>query len=220
MDNTPSLLTLPVGPLQVNCYVLGCPRTRQAIVIDPGDNVGAIQDALARHNLTPTRILATHGHFDHLLACRALRAATAATFHLHPADQPLVAAMQRTALAWLGRDPGEPPAIDGELVAGEIVQVGDIALEVRHTPGHSPGSVTLIDHAGRRAFTGDALFAGSVGRTDLPGGSARQLLLSIRTQILILPDDYAVLAGHGGPSSVGLERQSNPFLAPGADDWE
>jgi hydroxyacylglutathione hydrolase len=216
------LTTLPVGPLQVNCFVLGCERTRQAIVIDPGDNPPAILAALGRHDLTLTRILATHAHFDHLLACRALQDATGAPLYLHPGDRPLVAAMRKTALAWLGRDPGEPPAVDGDLLPGETVRVGDIALEVRHTPGHSPGGVTLVDHTGRRAFTGDALFAGSVGRVDLPGGNAHQLLAGLREQILSLPDDYAVLSGHGPETTVGEERRSNPFLTSpyDGDDWQ
>ena len=118
-------------------------------------------------------------------------------------------------MAWLGYDPGPPPDITGDMAPGETIRAGDIALEVRHTPGHSPGSVTLVDHACRRAFTGDALFAGSIGRTDLPGGDMRTLLGSIRAQILSLPDDYAVLSGHGEASTVGDERRGNPFLARG-----
>ena len=118
-------------------------------------------------------------------------------------------------MAWLGYDPGPPPDITGDLTPGETIRAGDIALEVRHTPGHSPGSVTFVDHVGRRAFTGDALFAGSIGRTDLPGGDMRTLLASIRSQILTLPDDFAVLPGHGEASTVGDERRGNPFLARG-----
>lgn len=206
------IITLPVGALQVNCYVLGCERTGQAIVIDPGDNASTILAALQRHNLRLARILATHAHFDHLLACRDLQEATAAPFYLHSADRPLVAAMRRTCMAWLGYDPGEPPVIHGDLTPGDIVQVGEIALEVRHTPGHSAGGVTLVDHAGRHAFTGDALFQGSIGRTDLPGGNLHTLLASIRTQILTLPDDTTVLSGHGPATTVGRERRKNPFL--------
>ncbi len=118
-------------------------------------------------------------------------------------------------MAWLGYDPGPPPDITGDLTPGETIQAGAIALEVRHTPGHSPGSVTLVDHLGHRAFTGDALFAGSIGRTDLPGGDMRTLLASIRSQILTLPADFAVLPGHGEASTVGDERRGNPFLARG-----
>lgn len=206
------LETLPVGMLAVNCYILGCARTRQAVVIDPGDRAGAILSVLARHGLALNRILTTHGHFDHLLAVRALSEQTGAPFYIHRAERPLVAAMGRTCRSWLGYDPGEPPAIAGDLTPGELVQVGDISLEVRHTPGHSPGSVTFVAHSGRSAFTGDALFAGSIGRTDLPGGDLRTLLAAIRGQILSLPDDYAVLPGHGEASTVGEERLNNPFF--------
>lgn len=210
--NEVTVYTLPVGALQVNCYILGCPRTRLAVAIDPGDNASQILNTLKRYGLKLDRILATHAHFDHLLAAHDLQVATGAPFYLHPADRPLVAAMRRTCRAWLGYDPGEPPTIRGDLIPGESVEVGDIRLEVRHTPGHSPGGVTLVDHPGRRAFTGDALFAGGIGRTDFPGGSLQTLLASIRTQILTLPDDYAVLSGHGPATTVGEERRTNPFL--------
>jgi hydroxyacylglutathione hydrolase len=204
--------TLPVGMLQVNCYVLGSETTREAVVIDPGDQASEILATARRDGLNVTRILGTHAHFDHVLACRQLQEATAAPFYLHEGDLPVLATMQRTCQAWLGYDPGEPPAVTGYLAPGDVVEVGEIRLEVRHTPGHSPGSVTLVDHAGRRAFTGDALFAGSIGRTDLPGGNLNTLLSSIREQILTLPDDYAVLSGHGEASNVGAERRTNPFL--------
>ena len=115
-------------------------------------------------------------------------------------------------MAWLGYDPGDPPTITGFLAPGEVVEVGEIRLEVRHTPGHSPGGVTLVDHANRRAFTGDALFAGSIGRTDFPGSNLKTLLGGIRKEILSLPDDYEVLSGHGPASTVGVERRGNPFL--------
>ncbi len=206
------LETLTVGMLEVNCYVLGCERTRRAVVIDPGDEAPAILRALQQHDLTLDRILATHAHFDHLLGCRPLQEATGAPLYVHSADRPLVAMMQRSCMAWLGYDPGEPPAITGDLTAGEVMRVGDIALEVRYTPGHSPGGVTLVEHATRRAFTGDALFAGSVGRVDLPGGDGQTLIASIDVQILSLPDDYVVLPGHGPATTVGQERRTNPYL--------
>ncbi|MGC8781047.1 MAG: MBL fold metallo-hydrolase [Anaerolineae bacterium] len=206
------LETLPVGALEVNCYVLGCERTRQAVVIDPGDNARAIQAVLQRHGLTLAAILATHAHFDHVLAGRPLQRATAAPFYLHPAERPMLEMMQRMTMAWLGYDPGEPPTVDGDLVPGRPISFGAETLEVRFTPGHSPGSVTLVHHAGRRAFTGDALFAGGVGRTDLPGGHAPTLLASIREQILTLPGDYAVLPGHGPATTVEEEALNNPFL--------
>ncbi|MEJ5197514.1 MAG: MBL fold metallo-hydrolase [Anaerolineae bacterium] len=206
------LETLSVGALEVNCYILGCERTRQAVVIDPGDNARAIQAVLARHHLAPVAILATHAHFDHILAGRPLQRATGAAFYLHPAERPMLEAMQRMTMAWLGYDPGEPPIVDGDLIPGQPICFGEEVLEVRFTPGHSPGGVTLVHHAGRRAFTGDALFAGGVGRTDLPGGHAPTLLASIREQILTLPGDYVVLPGHGPATTVEEEALNNPFL--------
>jgi glyoxylase-like metal-dependent hydrolase (beta-lactamase superfamily II) len=211
------LETIPVGALQVNCYLLGCAQTRQAVVIDPGDNAPAIQAALRKHGLALTAILATHAHFDHVLAGRPLQEATGAPFHLHPAERPLLAALRGMTRAWLGYDPGDPPQVSGELTPGQPVGFGEEMLEVRATPGHSPGSVIFIHHASRRAFTGDALFAGGIGRTDLPGGDLRILLAAIRSQILTLPDDYAVLSGHGFASTVGEERQGNPYLVE--DGW-
>lgn len=211
------LETIIVGALQVNCYLLGCAQTRQAVVIDPGDNAGALQAALRKHDLTLASILVTHTHFDHVLAARALQEATAAPFYLHPAERPILATMRRMTMAWMGYDPGEPPQITGELAPGQPVAFGAETLEVRATPGHSPGGVTFIHHPSRRAFTGDALFAGGIGRTDLPGGDLQVLLAAIRSQILTLPDDYAVLSGHGFASTVGEERQGNPYLVE--DGW-
>jgi glyoxylase-like metal-dependent hydrolase (beta-lactamase superfamily II) len=205
------LETLIVGALQVNCYLLGCEQTRRAVVIDPGDSARAIQAVLRRHNLTVDRIVVTHGHFDHLLAAHPLQEATGAPFFIHEGDAPLLEMMQRTSMAWLGYDPGSPPQVSGYLQPGDVIEVGEIALELRATPGHSAGGVTLVDYAGRRAFTGDALFRGSIGRTDLDGDFPT-LLDSIRSQILTLPDDFAVLSGHGPATTVGEERETNPFL--------
>jgi glyoxylase-like metal-dependent hydrolase (beta-lactamase superfamily II) len=203
---------IEVGELQVNCFVLGCKQTRQAIVVDPGDNAGDIQAALRKHGLALSAIVATHAHFDHIMAAAALQAATGAPFLVHPADRPLVLALQQATQMWLGIDPGKPPDISGELSAGQTLTFGQESLEIRATPGHSPGGITLVHHAGRRALTGDALFAGSIGRTDLPGGDLQQLLASIRSEIMSLPDDYMLLPGHGPATTVGRERVSNPFL--------
>jgi hydroxyacylglutathione hydrolase len=201
-----------VGALETNCYVLGCERSRQAIVIDPGDDASEILGVLYRHHLSLERMIVTHAHFDHLLAARPLQQATGAPLYLPTADRPLLAAMQRTAIAWIGRDPGEPPDVHGDIVLGATLLCGDLSLEVRGTPGHSPGGVVFVDHGGRQAFTGDTVFAGSIGRADLPGGNERVLLESIRSQVLSLPDDYALMPGHGPSSTVMEERVSNPFL--------
>lgn len=215
------LETVVVGLLDVNCYVLGCERTRKAVVIDPGDDVADILAALRRHDLAVEGIIATHGHFDHVLAARPLQEATRAPFYLHPADRFLLGGMRRTSLSWTGRDPGEPPETVADLTPGETLRIGDLTLTVRPTPGHSPGGVTLVDEKARWVFTGDALFAGSIGRWDLPGGDLEVLLRGIREQILTLPDDYVVLPGHGPRSTVGAERRGNPALAgpPPFDFW-
>ncbi len=207
--------SIAVGALQVNCYILGCEQTRQAVVIDPGDNPRAILATLRKNELVLARILATHAHFDHVLAARSLQEATGAPFYLHPDERLVLDLVRRMTTAWMGYDPGEPPRIDGDLALGQPVSFGDETLEVRFTPGHSPGGVTFVHHASRRAFTGDALFAGSIGRTDLPGGDLETLLVSIRAEILTLPDDYAVLSGHGPASTVGVERVTNPYLTTG-----
>ena len=206
------LETVAVGALETNCYVLGCERTRQAIVIDPGDDASEILAVLRRLGLNLERMVVTHAHFDHLLAARPLHEETGAPLYVPPADRPLFAAMRRTAIAWIGRDPGELPEIHGDVVLGATLLAGDLSLEIRGTPGHSPGGVVFVDHGGHRAFTGDTVFAGSIGRADLPGGNEKVLLESIRSQILSLPDDYALLPGHGPSSTVLEERVSNPFL--------
>ena len=204
--------TIVVGALQVNCYLLCSESTGIAMVIDPGDEPDVILAAAKARDCRIAQLILTHAHFDHLLAARALQTETGAPLLMAAADRPVLQGQRGTTQAWLGFDPGEPPVVDGDLVAGEQISAGEIVLEVLATPGHSPGGVSLIDHAHRVAFTGDSLFAGSIGRTDLPGGSLETLLASIRDQLLTLPDDYAVLPGHGPSSTVGEERRSNPFL--------
>jgi glyoxylase-like metal-dependent hydrolase (beta-lactamase superfamily II) len=206
------LETIVVGLLETNCYVLGCELTRRAIVIDPGDDPSDILGVLGRHRLSLERVVATHAHFDHWLAVRALQEATGAPFYLSAADRPLLETQRLTTFSWIGRDPGEPPEVHGDIVPGEAVVVGELSLEVRSTPGHSPGGITFVDHGGRRAFTGDTVFSGSIGRTDLRGGNMEVLLDSIHSQILALPDDYLLLPGHGPGSTVLEERTSNPYL--------
>jgi hydroxyacylglutathione hydrolase len=207
--------TMVVGQLEVNCYLLACERTQLAIVIDPGDEAPAILAELERGGLHVVGIVATHGHFDHVMAARPLQEATGAPFSLSAADGPLLAAMGPWARVFLGREPGPPPDVQSELAAGDSIEFGDEALEVRATPGHSPGSVTLVDRRGKRAFTGDALFAGAIGRTQSEA-EHQELLRSIWQQIMTLPDDFTVWPGHGPATSVGEQRLSNPFLQPGS----
>jgi hydroxyacylglutathione hydrolase len=148
-----------VGPLQCNCYVVGDPETRRAIVIDPGGDASELTSALAEQNLTVTAIVATHAHFDHILAAEELRAATGAPFLLHDADRPLLDWVQESARLFLGREIGPPPEVDTSAAEGDRIRVGAVELEVVHTPGHSPGSVSLV--APEAVFTGDTLFASS-----------------------------------------------------------
>ena len=207
--------TIPVGALQVNCYVLGCETTRQAIVIDPGDEAEAILAALDQHGLTLTRILATHGHFDHLLACRELQERTGAPFYLHPADRPLVATLRRTCMAWLGYDPGPPPDITGDLTPGETIQAGDIALEVRHTPGHSPGSVTFVDHPAAVRSPATRCSPARSAAPICPAATCARCSPASGPRSSVCPMTTPCLPGHGAASTVGDERRGNPFLAHG-----
>lgn len=208
---------LVVGMLQVNCYVLGCETTGQGIVIDPGGNASAILDLIKRLELEIVGIANTHAHFDHVLAVEEVRSATKAPFWLHREDEPVLAEGRELVKLWLGFDPGPMPEVDDYLEEGKPVRFGKQSLEVRHAPGHSPGSVLLIHHETRRVFTGDVLFAGGVGRFDFPRSSGSVLWRSLQEQVLSLPDDYAVHPGHGPSTTIGRERRSNPYLQPGME---
>lgn len=209
--------SLVVGMLQVNCYVLGCPSTGEGIVIDPGGNAGQVIDLVKRLDLKIVAIPNTHGHFDHVLAVDEVRTATGAPFWLHQADVPVMQAGQEMVKLWLGYDPGPMPAVDAFVRAGDVIRFGQQELQVRWAPGHSPGSVLYLHQASGQVFSGDVLFAGSVGRFDFPASDGPTLLRSIREQLLTLPDDTIVYPGHGPATTVGRERRSNPFLQPGAE---
>jgi glyoxylase-like metal-dependent hydrolase (beta-lactamase superfamily II) len=209
--------SIVVGPLQVNCYVLGCEETGEGIVIDPGDSGSQIADLIRRLGLKIVAIPNTHAHFDHVLAVDEVRQATGAPFWLHAADEPVLARGRDMVRMWMGFDPGPMPQVDSHVEAGHPVHFGNQELEVRLAPGHSPGSVVYVHHASRRAFVGDVLFADSVGRFDFPGSDGPTLLRSIQDQLLSLPDDYTVYPGHGPATSIGRERRRNPYLQPGAD---
>lgn len=209
--------SIVVGMLQVNCYVLGCEETGEGVVIDPGDFGGRILDLIKQLRLKIVAIPNTHAHFDHVLAVDEVRTATAAPFWLHQDDEPVLARGREMVKLWMGYDPGPMPKVDGHIEAGSQIRFGRQELEVRLAPGHSPGSLVFVHHASRRAFVGDVLFAGSVGRFDFPGSDGPALLRSIREQLLSLPDDYAVYPGHGPATTVGRERRRNPYLQPGAE---
>ncbi|PLX88191.1 MAG: MBL fold metallo-hydrolase [Desulfuromonas sp.] len=201
--------TLVVGPLQVNCYLLGCPQTLRAAIIDPGGDVTMILDRLKRHGLTLDYVINTHGHFDHVGGNRDLLAATEAKLLIHDADRSLLQQAEQHAAVY-GLSTVSSPEPDCCLVEGDTLTVGQLSLDIYHTPGHSPGGVCLLcqDHL----FCGDTLFAGSVGRTDLPAADHQTLIDSIRSKILSLPDDTIVHPGHGPDSRVGDEKRHNPFL--------
>ena len=203
---------LTVGLLQENCYIFGCSRTRRAVIIDPGDNARAILRVVDQQALTVEKIINTHAHFDHVMAVNAIRSATDAPFYLHRADLPVLHEMPERVRLWLDMeaDPVDDP--DDFLEHGQIITVGDEELEVRFTPGHAPGHVVFVHHAGRQVFAGDTLFQGSIGRYDLPGADGPTLLCSIREQLLSLPDDYVVYPGHGGATTIGEERMYNPYV--------
>lgn len=203
-----------VGPLACNCYVVGDPETRQAIVIDPGGDASDLAAAISEQRLTVTSIVATHAHFDHILAAEELRSLTGAPVLMHRDDRPLLGWMQESGLLFLGMDVGPPPEIDTEVAEGDSLVAGSASLEVLHTPGHSPGSVSLLGTD--NVFAGDTLFAGSVGRFDLPGGDGETLDRSIRSRLLVLADDMMVRPGHGPSTTVGRERTTNPFVGEGS----
>lgn len=201
-----------VGPLQCNCVVIGDEQTRQAIVVDPGDEVERIFDILRRHELTVSAILATHAHIDHVGALAALKALTGAPAMIHEADVPLYEGLAEQA-AWLGVPTPNTTVLDRCLEEGQRFTVGRYGLQVVHTPGHSPGSVSFVlDDETPIVLSGDTLFAGSIGRTDLWGGSFDEIMKSIRMKLMRLPDGVIVIPGHGPRTTIGTERASNPFL--------
>jgi hydroxyacylglutathione hydrolase len=207
---TAVLFERAVGPLACNCYFVGDPATKEVIVIDPGGDADQLTEALAEDHLRVTAIVATHAHFDHIIAGERLRALTGAPFYLHDDDVPLLDWMQTSGRLFLGVDLPPPPEVDRSAPEGEILTAGVAQLEVLHTPGHSPGSITLV--ADDAIFSGDTLFAGSVGRTDLPGGDTATLLRAIRERLFVFDDDLPVYPGHGPHTTIGEERRFNPFV--------
>lgn len=199
-----------VGPLACNCYIVGDRDTKTAIVIDPGGEADELAEMIASQGLTITAIVATHAHFDHIIGAERLRALTGAPFIMHKADEPLLPWMQESGRMFLGVDLPAPPSIDTPAGEGDRLVAGTAELGVIHTPGHSPGSISLL--ADGALFSGDTLFAGSIGRTDLPGGDGRALLDAVRTKLFTLDDDLPVYPGHGPPTTLAAERASNPFV--------
>ncbi len=202
---------LPVGPLQCNCSIIGDDSTHEGMVIDPGDEIEEVLAIIARHHLQIKQIVVTHAHLDHVGGAKKLRAATGAPILLNQNDQELLTMLDVQA-GWLGMDDPGKVDIDQNAHDGDVVKTGLIAATVMHTPGHTEGSICLYFPSEKKLIAGDTLFAGSIGRTDLPGGSMRKILRSIHEKVLTLSDETIVVPGHGPTTTIGEERESNPFL--------
>ncbi len=203
---------LPVGPLQCNCSVVGDETSREAMVIDPGDNIDDVLVLVRKHNLRVKQIVITHAHIDHVGGAMKLRAATSAPILLNQNDYALLKMLDMQA-AWVGMPAPGKVEIDESLDRGDTVNAGVHTASVLHTPGHTEGSICLYFPAEKKLIAGDTLFAGSIGRTDLPGGSFRKIMDSLHSTVLALPDETVVVPGHGPLTTIGEERESNPFLA-------
>lgn len=204
---------LSVGPLQVNCFVVACQRTREAMVIDPGEDGPRILQLAESNGYQVKKIVNTHGHFDHIGANQPVKEATGAVLMMHEADLPLLQNARNHAQAY-GLTVSPSPDPDKFLNEGDVFSVGEQSFSIFHVPGHSPGSICLLSDG--HLFVGDVLFAGSVGRTDLPGGDFDALIEGVREKLFRLPADTIVHPGHGPDTTIGREKQMNPFVGDGA----
>jgi glyoxylase-like metal-dependent hydrolase (beta-lactamase superfamily II) len=202
---------IPVGMLQCNCSIFGDETTREAVVIDPGDQIEDIQAILERHQLTVKAIVITHAHIDHIGGAAKLKAATNAPVYMNANDQDLYDHLDMQA-AWLGTRTPARTSIDTPAREGDSIALGETPFHVIHTPGHTQGSISLWIPAENKLIAGDTLFRDSIGRTDLPGGDGRQILQSIHTKLMTLPEDAVVVPGHGPNTTIGREKERNPFL--------
>jgi hydroxyacylglutathione hydrolase len=206
------IVKFALGLLQTNCFIIGDTETYDAIVIDPADRAPVIQQAARNEGWTIREILATHGHFDHIMASARLKELTGAPFRLHQRDLPLVRTMTQQVRRWF--DIAVPPAArpDGFVDEGDVITAGGIKLDVLYTPGHSPGHVSYVLRSENVVFCGDCLFFSGIGRTDLPDSDFDTLMQSIIHKLLPLGDGFAVAPGHMRNTTIGYERQNNPFL--------
>jgi len=202
---------LPVGPLQCNCSVIGDETTHEAMVIDPGDDIDDIVAIIDEHKLQVKQIVITHAHIDHVGGAMKLRAKTGAPILLNQNDYALLKMLDVQA-SWLGMKPPGAVEIEAALSHDETLQAGNLKASVLHTPGHTEGSVCLYFPAEKMLIAGDTLFQRSIGRTDLPGGSFEKIIRSLHDRVLTLPDETKVIPGHGPSTTIGEEREENPFL--------
>ncbi|NOZ87872.1 MAG: MBL fold metallo-hydrolase [Deltaproteobacteria bacterium] len=207
------LESLETGPLAVNCYIIGDDAGHEAVVVDPGGNVSDIKSVLARNELVPKLIINTHAHFDHVGGNKELSESydPHLPIAIHPAEAGLITQLENMASMFGVRLENSPPA-ERMLKEGDIIRVGVIELQVLETPGHSSGSISLVVKGEDMVIVGDLLFAGSIGRTDFPGGDLDTLLANVKEKIFTLGDDVKVLPGHGPATTVGRERRFNPFF--------
>jgi hydroxyacylglutathione hydrolase len=205
--------TLAVGPIQANCFILGCEDTLEAVVIDPGEEGDRILQAVADSNLTVKYIINTHGHMDHVSANKRIHEVTGAPIFIHALDAPMLDQVANSAAAW-GLKADNSPAPERKLQDGDEITFGKITLSVIHTPGHTLGGISL--YAKDDVFVGDTLFAGSIGRTDFPGGSFETIKESIQQKLFTLGDDVRVHTGHGPTTTIGQEKRHNPFVGENA----
>ena len=222
------LAGFPAGPWVTNCYVVATGPGAECVVIDPGqDAVAGVAQVVREHRLKPVAVLVSHGHLDHMWCVAPVAGTHDATAYVHPADRHLLSdpvagiSAEMAGMLLGGRHEFAEPDEVVELTDGQRVTLAGLDLVVDHTPGHTPGSITFrtpydepASGVSQLMFSGDLLFAGSVGRTDLPGGDHQQLLRSLEEKVLTLPDDVVVLPGHGGQTSIGQERATNPYLRP------
>jgi len=202
---------LPVGPLQCNCSVIGDETTREAMVIDPGAEIENVLALVRKHNLQVKQIVITHAHIDHVGGAMKLRAATGAPILLNQNDYELLKMLDVQA-SWIGVAPPGKVDIDQSIGHADTIKAGSLTANVLFTPGHTEGSVCLYFPSEKILIAGDTLFAGSIGRTDLPGGSFEKIIDSLHEKLLTLPDDTVVTPGHGSQTTIGRERETNPFL--------
>jgi glyoxylase-like metal-dependent hydrolase (beta-lactamase superfamily II) len=203
---------MPVGPIMANCYILGCEDTKEAVVIDPGDDADQILLKLADLKLKVKYIINTHGHFDHVGANRRMKEATGAQLLIHAQDAPMLDHLSQAAASFGLRSENSPQP-DKTVDDGDIIKFGNISLKVLHSPGHSPGGISLYTKG--YVFVGDTLFQGSIGRTDLPGGNFNTLKNSIQNKLFVLEDSTRVFTGHGPETTIGREKRYNPFVGIG-----